>query len=56
MAVDESEVETGHHVGGVVCLVATPLRLTEPQYGAQSHPRTKRDVNTGAEITRDVGR
>ena len=56
MAVDESEVETGHHVGGVVCLVATPLRLTEPQYGAQSHPRTKRDVNTGAEIARDVGR
>ena len=56
MAVDESKVETGHHVGWKVAVVTLRPNFTEAQYGAQSHPRTKHDVNTGAEIARDVGR
>ena len=55
MAVDESEVETGHHVGWKVTVVALPPNYAEAQYGAQSHPRTKHDVNAEAEIARDVG-
>ena len=54
MAVDESEVETGHHVGWKVTVVALPPNYAEAQYGAQSHPRTKHDVNAEAEIARGI--